>query len=82
VSGCSDVSNRHLTSARSHKRIFELINIVADDRYGVVSELQARSSSEDKTQLEIYLDDVKDAVVIGLDKGSSDPFHGIAKEEQ
>jgi hypothetical protein len=57
------------------------VNIVADDRYSVVSELQERSSPGEKTQLETYLEEVKDAIVSSLDKGSSDPFHGIAKEE-
>jgi len=57
------------------------VNIVADDRYGVVNELQVRNSPEEKSQLEVYLEEVKDAVVFWLDKAGSDPFHGIAKEE-
>jgi len=73
------ISRRHIT--RSHKRIFELVNIVADDRYGVINELQDRTGPGGKTQLELYLEDVKDAVVAGLSASSSDPFYGIAKNE-
>jgi nuclear pore complex protein Nup107 len=66
---------------RSHKRIFELVNIVADDRYGVVSELRESSVLGERTQIELYLEEVKNAVVAGLELGGSDPFYGIAKED-
>lgn len=64
----------HVT--RSHRRIFELVNIVADDRYNLVDEFQ-HATPEEKTQLQMYLDDVKASVISGLDAGGSDPFHGI-----
>lgn len=70
-----------LTVTRSHKRIFELVTIVADDRYAVISELQTKSAPDERTQLEMYLSEVKDAVISALDKGGSDPFYGIANEE-
>lgn len=60
--------------------MFDLVNTVADDRYGLVIELQERSAPEGKTQLEEYLQELKDAVIAGLDKGGSDPFYAIARE--
>ena len=50
------------------------MNIVADDRYGVVNELQVRNSPEEKSLLEVYLEEVKDAVVSWLDKAGSEGF--------
>ena len=65
--------------SKSHKRIFELVNIVADRRYNLHEEfLHGTTDSDGKrvTKLQQYLDDVKKAAIAGLDDGGIDPFAG------
>ncbi|KZS95164.1 hypothetical protein SISNIDRAFT_484035 [Sistotremastrum niveocremeum HHB9708] len=64
-------SRKHIP--KNHKRVFDLVNIVADQRYNLTLEF-SRTGSGQPNKLKAYLAEVEKAVVAGLEKGGSDPF--------
>jgi len=69
----------------AQKRIWQLITIVADRRNGLYDEMSVSyvgsgsGDAQGKSMLELYLEDVREAVIMGLDVpgASGDVFAGI-----